>query len=357
MTPEQILKVEKSIQALREKKSKIYFFVQDTKGNAKASISYIYRMAYTLHKDGFNVVMLHEKNDYVGVSSWLGEQYMEIRHSSIEQQNLQIAPEDFIIIPELFGFVMPQIKNISCGKIVLCQAYDYMVETLQPGESWGQFGFHKCITTSEQQKEYISNVMRNTSFDIVEPYISDNFKKQTLPPKPVIAIHAREQRDSINFIKNFYLKFPQYRWVSFRDMRGLSEKEFAKTIEECFLTIWIDEVSGYGTFPLESMKMGIPVLGLVPNLVPGWMNEDNGIWVNNKNQLVDIAADYLQNWLEDNINDEIFGQMENTISSLPTEASFNETIIELFNGYVNKRAESFEEQINKFKELQENGEV
>jgi hypothetical protein len=140
-------------------------------------------------------------------------------------------------------------------------------------------------------------------------------------------------------------------------MRGLSEKEFAKTIEECFLTIWIDEVSGYGTFPLESMKMGIPVLGLVPNLVPGWMNEDNGIWVNNKNQLVDIAADYLQNWLEDNINDEIFGQMENTISSLPTEASFNETIIELFNGYVNKRAESFEEQINKFKELQENGEV
>jgi hypothetical protein len=116
-------------------------------------------------------------------------------------------------------------------------------------------------------------------------------------------------------------------------------------------------VSGYGTFPLESMKMGIPVLGLVPNLVPGWMNEDNGIWVNNKNQLVDIAADYLQNWLEDNINDEIFGQMENTISSLPTEASFNETIIELFNGYVNKRAESFEEQINKFKELQENGEV
>jgi hypothetical protein len=71
-------------------------------------------------------------------------------------------------------------------------------------------------------------------------------------------------------------------------MRGLNENEFANAIKDCFLSVWIDETSAYGTFPLESMKVGVPVLGLVPNLVPSWMNEDNGLWINNKNQIVEI---------------------------------------------------------------------
>jgi len=340
---------------LRNKNSKIFFFVQDTKGNAKASISQIYKIAYSLHKDKFNVCILHEKNDYYGVSNWLGEKYMELQHYSIENQNLEIRPEDFIVVPELFGFVMSQITKLACGKIVLCQSYDYITETLQPGESWQHFGFLKCITTSEKLKEQVSNIMRNISFDIIEPLISDNFEEQKLPPNPIIAIHTRDQRDSINFIKTFYLKFPQYRWVSFRDMRGLSEEEFAKNMNGCFLSIWIDETSSYGTFPLESMKMGIPVMGLVPNVIPSWMNEDNGLWINNKNEIVDYAADYLQNWLEDNVNEKIFVEMKKTIEQLITEEKFNQVVIETFQNYLTKRANTIEEQINKFKELQENG--
>lgn len=357
MTPEQISKVENSIKNLKEKKSKVFFFVQDTKGNAKASVSYIYRMAYALNQNGFNVVILHERSDYMGVSTWLDSKYSNLTHYSVENQNLQIAPEDFIVIPELFGFVMNQITKLPCGKIVLCQSYDYITETLEPGQNWNQLGFLKCITTSEEQKEYVSNIMRNVSFDIVEPFIPNHFVKQTLPPKPIIAIHTRDQRDSINFIKSFYLKFPQYRWVTFRDIRGLSEKELTKVLEECFVSVWIDEISSYGTFPLESMKMGIPVIGLVPNLFPKWMNEDNGVWLNNKIEMVDYVADYLQNWLEDNINEAVFDEMSKTIETLPSEETFTSKVIELFESYLSKRAESMEEQINKFKELQENGEA
>ena len=31
----------------------------------------------------------------------------------------------------------------------------------------------------------------------------------------------------MNIVKTFYLKYPQYRWITFRDMRGLSQEEFA----------------------------------------------------------------------------------------------------------------------------------
>lgn len=352
MEQEKLAKLEKSIENLKSKKSRIYFLAQDTKGNAKASVAYIYRMAKSLSDAGFNSIILHEKNDYMGVSLWLGDEYSNLPHKSIEGQNLEISPEDFIVIPELYGFVMNQITNLPCGKIVLCQAYDHMLETLQPGVTWGQVGFHKCITTSEKQKEFILNVMRGISIDVIPPYISDNFQPQKFPSKPIIAVHSREQRDTTNLIKSFYLKFPQYRWITFKDMRGLTEVEFSKALQDCFLSVWIDETSAYGTFPLESMKVGIPVLGLVPNLVPDWMNESNGLWINNKTQIVDFVADFLQNWLEDNISDEMIEGMKTTISNEKTKQEFEQLVVDTFSDYLIKRTTSFEEQLNKFQETE-----
>ena len=348
MNTEQISKIKTSIDNLKEKKSRIYFLVQDTKGNAKASIAYIYRLALTLKNNGYNAIILHEKVDYTGVSTWLGEEYMEnLPHKPIEGENLEVSPEDLIIIPELFGFVMSQLTKMPCGKIVLCQAYDHILETLQPGATWTQLGFLKCIITSDYQKDLVEGLMRNISFDILQPYISETFEKQILPPNPIIAIHSREQRESINIIKSFYIKYPQYRWVTFRDMRGLSEQEFASVLKDSFLSVWIDETSSYGTFPLESMKVGVPVIGLTPNLVPTWMNENNGVWVNNKIQILDFIADFLQNWLEDNVKQDLYTEMIKTVENLPSKTDFETKTVELFSGYINTRATSFEEQLSK----------
>jgi hypothetical protein len=352
MDQEQISKLEKSIQNMKDKTSRIYFLVQDTKGNARASVRYIYQMAMALKNNGYNAMILHEKPDYFGVSSWLGEEYMELPHSAIEGTNLAISPEDIIIIPEIYGFVMDQITKLPCGKVVLCQAYDHIFETLNPGDTWTKLGFYKCITTSDRQKEMIESMMRSVSIDVVKPYISEVFEKQTLPPKTIISVHSRDHRDTVNMIKAFYAKYPQYRWITFRDMRGLSELEFANAMKESFCSVWIDSVSGFGTFPLESFKMGIPVIGLVPNLQPEWMNENNGIWINNQNMFVDVVADYVQNWLEDNINPIIFDEMEKTISEFSDKTKFESDVTELFEKMINTRLVSFEEQLSKFETIE-----
>ena len=348
MTQEQIQKLEKSIENLENRKSRIYFMVQDTKGNAKASISQIYRMAMTLKKNGFNPIILHEKPDYTGVSNWLGEEYMnELPHKSIEGQSLEVSPEDFIIIPELYGFVMPQLSNLPCGKIVLCQAYDHVLETLQPGQTWSQLGFTKCIISTEEQKQHVSSVMKNISFDVLNPVISESFERQVLPPKPIIAIHTRDHRDTMTLIKTFYLKYPQYRWVTFRDMRGLSEKDFANAIKDCFLSVWIDPTSGFGTFPLESMKVGVPVIGKIPNMPPEWMNEDNGIWIREHNQIVDFVSDFLHNWLEDNINESLYESIKTTSEKYSDISKYETEVINLFSSYIQTRLEPFKDQLNK----------
>jgi hypothetical protein len=343
-------KVKQSIKILRDKQARIYFLVQDTKGNAKASVRLIYQMAKTLKDNGFNPIILHEKADYAGVVAWLDDEYMSIPHRAIEGQNLEISPEDFLVIPEIFGYVMDQVKQLPCAKIVLTQQYAHMLETLQPGQTWNQFGFLKCITTSSKQKEYIERVMRQISFDIIDPLISEEFTPKPTPAMPIIGVHSKEQSDAVNLIKTFYLKFPQYRWFTFRDLRGLSEKEFANSLRDCFLSIWIDDHSAFGTFPLESMKSNVPVIGKVPNLSPDWMSEENGIWVTDQTLLPDLVADYAQNWLEDNIDPLIFEKMKETVERYTDKQTFESSIVSLFDGYLTARADAFENQISKTEE-------
>jgi hypothetical protein len=343
-------KVKQSIQNLKDKNSRIYFLIQDTKGNAKASVRLIYQMAKSLLDAGFNPIILHEKKEYAGVVAWLDEEYMSIPHRAIEGQNLEIAPEDFIVVPEVFGYVMEQIKNLPCGKIVFTQNYNHIVETLQPGQNWAQYGFFKCLTTTTKQQEYIETVMRQSSFDIIKPLITDSFYPKNVPPMPIIGVHTKNQEDTINIIKTFYLKFPQYRWFTFRDLRGLSEKEFSNSLRDCFVSVWIDDESGFGTFPLESMASGVPVIGKVPNIQPEWMNDDNGVWLTNKTLICDFIADYIQNWLEDNIKTELYEHMKKTVENYTNKQEFDSKVISLFENYLSIRAESFEQQISKTEE-------
>jgi len=354
MELEKIQKLELSLENLKNKKSRIYFLVQDTKGNPKAGIKYIYDIALTLKNDGYNVIIIHETKDYSGVSEWMGEEYMKIEHQPIENQNLGISPEDFIIIPELYAHVMEQLKNFPCGKIVLCQSYDYMLETLPPGFTWANYGFLKSITTSETQKKYINEVIKNVTVDIIEPVIDQNFSKKEKPSKPIISIHTRDPRSTSKVIKTFYLKYPQYRWITFRDMRGIKVEDFAKFLKESYVSVWVDNESGFGTFPIESMKSNTPVIGKVPNMKPSWMTEDNGIWTYQENEIVDIIANYTQNWLEDNISETLYDNMQKTASEYSDYDKFKNKVLEIFSEYFKVRTDMFSAQLEKIKITEEN---
>ena len=349
MDQERIIKIEQSIKNLSEKKSRILFLTQDTKGNARASIRHIYEMALTLKNNGFNPIILHDSNDYKGVAEWLGEEYMELPHQSIESQNLQISPEDFIVVPELYGHVLEQLGNITAGKIILCQAYDHILETLQPGATWNQYGFSKCITTTESQKEYISEIMKSVSIDVVQPTISNVFSKKEKPAKPFISVHTRDQRDTMKLIKTFYLKFPQFRWITFRDMRGLTQVEFSEALKESFLSVWVDDTGAFGTYPLESMACGTPVIGKVPNMKPEWMNDKNGIWTYDLNSLVNIVAEFTQNWLEDNIAEQLYDSGYETAQQYQNMESFEKDVVLRFTEYLGIRHDNFQTQLDKLK--------
>tara|TARA_R110002110_G_scaffold2253_3_gene10211 strand:+ start:9989 stop:11047 length:1059 start_codon:yes stop_codon:yes gene_type:complete len=343
-------KLQENVDKLNNKGFGIYFFTMDTKGNATASVANIYEIAKILIENGYNAQILHEKNDYTSVETWLGEEYSSLPHCSIEKGELSVGPADFLVIPELFGHVAEQTAQLGCKKIILCQSYDYMFEFLEPGKRWTDFGITDCIAITDQIGEIVKKNFKTVNVDIIPLSIPEYFNKPTEPKKPIIAIHTREQRDAAKTIKSFYLQFPQYKWITFRDLRGLSRKEFANVLKECCCAIWIDDISGFGTFPVEAMKCGTPVIGKVPNLIPEWLTEDNGMWTYEGHRLPEFAVNFIESWLEDSIPNEITKAMEPIESKYKREDQVTK-VLEVFEKYVKGRKEGME---NHIKELAHN---
>jgi hypothetical protein len=105
-------------------------------------------------------------------------------------------------------------------------------------------------------------------------------------------------------------------------MSGMSREKFAEELRESFLSVWVDEISGFGTFPIESMKCDTPVIGKIPRMVPEWMGttddkgnvtlKENGIWTGNINALPDIVATMVGLFLESGIPPNVTSSMSET---------------------------------------------
>ena len=336
---EQLEKIKESIEKIENKNFGIYFFTIDTKGNPTAGVATIYEHVKKLRELGYNANILHDKNDYklredeegLGIAEWLGEEYANLPHVSIESQKLQVGPSDFVVIPEAFASIIKQTVSFPCKRIVFLQSYEYIFEMLEIGEGWEQFGITDVITTNKSLSEYAQSVFRGLRTDIIPVGIPEYFKNSTEPKIPTIAMSARDKRELLKIVKIFYQKYPHYRFVTFRDMSGLPREMFAKELSKSFVSVWIDELSSFGTFPLESMRTKTPVIGKIPRMVPEWMGSvdqkgnlnlnDNGIWTPNLNSIPDIIATMVGLYLEDAIPENILNGMSEWGNKYSTEES------------------------------------
>ena len=333
--------LEKTLFTLKNNEHVIYFLIYDTKNNARASVKHIYDLALILKENGSNVKMLSEDKTYQGVSSWLGDKYDSLEVLSIKEDQVHIKLEDILVIPEYYSNVLEQLANVRCNKVMLVQQKEFMFETLPIGSKWTDFGFDKVITTTEAAKKYILEYFPNSLVFIIPPIIEDIFSPSTQPLKPYVAISCRNRSTNRKLISQFYLKFPQLRWVTFRDMVQMTYNDFAGALKECMVSLWVDDESTFGTFPLESMKCGVPVVGKIPDTEPDFLSE-NGMWTYDEDKLVDILGTYILAWLEGvELNEEVKTRMKETL--LPYDKSITQNnILSIFSSLTNKRIESIE---------------
>ena len=356
------------IEKLESKDFGIYFFTLDTKGNPVAGIANIYEHVKVLNQLGYRAYILHEKNDYKkfgnedenGLADWLGEEYANLPHMSIESGALNVGPQDFLIIPEAFSTVMQQkeVRSLPCKKIVFSQSPEYIFELLPLGRRWTDFGFNDVITTSEKQGEYLKTLFPSINTHVVPVAISSLFKPSNKPKLPIVTIHARNQSDVTKITKAFYLQYPIYKWLTFKELRGLSKAQFADELSKSCLAVWVDDVAGFGTFPLEAIECDTPVIAKIPNMVPEWMEEldsdgqsvlkYNGLWTNSSVNIPELISTYMKVWLEDSVPQELLDGMSE-IKGVYSEQNQVKKIEEVYNSLVQSRADEFKNIIDSLK--------
>lgn len=352
----QVSQLKEVIGNLENKNFRMYFFTLDTKGNPTAGIANIYEHVKMLNELGYNACILHEKNDYKlrgdengnGVGDWLGEEYAQLPHASIEGQELLITPSDFIIIPEIFSNIMEQVKSFPCKKIVFSQSYDYLLELLPVGKRWDfDYGFNDVITTSKKQASYVKSLFPSIKTHVVPISIPSYFKPTEKPKTPVVAILTRNAGEASKLAKSFYLQYPIYKWVTFKELRGLSRENFATQLEKCCLAVWIDDQAGFGTFPLEAIECNTPVIGKMPNMIPEWMEtveengeisvKNNGVWTNTTLNISELIATYLKIWLEDSVPSDLLEAMAETRGQYSVENQ-KQTLEDVYSAIFENRA-------------------
>ena len=94
------------------------------------------------------------------------------------------------------------------------------------------------------------------------------------------------------------------------------------------------------------MRCGNIVIGKIPEIVPEWMQDDegiinNGFWSYDRQSLPDILAKVIASWMQDEIPQELIKSVDETNKKY-TQETWNVNVLNTINTYI-------EERINEFK--------
>lgn len=312
-----VKKIEDAINSIENKTFNVMFFVIDSKGAPTGSLAYIYKTAKHLKDNGYNVKMLHAESDFEGVDSWLGKEYSSLPHYNIEKDSVATGPGDFLFIPEIYANVMSKTKELPCKRVALLQNFGYLTEVIPMGVSWDDLKIRDCITTSDSLKEKINIVFPDVNVKVVHPSIPEYFFNHGAEKKLMINVVSKNQSEINSIIKPFFWKYPQYKWVAFRNVANLPRTEFADALREGFATLWCDTTTDFGYSALEAMASGSLVIGKVPENEPEWMKDenlrDNGIWFYNNFEAQEAIATAIQSFITESIPSSVYNSMKATV--------------------------------------------
>ena len=347
--------LENELKKYEDKSFNVYFFTLDSKGNPSATIRYTYQLALSLSKRGYKVTMLHQEKQFVGVAGWLGEQYAALPHKNVETENVEITHADFLFIPEIYANVMSQTKNLPCKRIVLLTNMNYLTEVIPVGVTWFDMGMDECVTTTNYNKNAIEDYFPGVKTHIVSPRIPSMFRKSDKPQDLVINFVVKDPTNINKVMKPFFWKYPIYKWISFRDIRGLPQENFADALREAAITIVIDDDTNFGTSIIEAANSGSLVLAKVPDIITDWMVDENKnlnkgvIWFDDLRNTPNLIASVVRTWLLDKVPQELYDEADK-LKGLYTAQRQEGEIEEVFvNDLFEGRRKSMKEAVEQFK--------
>ena len=269
----------------------------------------------------------------------------------VQAQPLAVSPEDLLIIPEGFPDVMQKTMQTACKRVVLAQSWFYVLNAMQPGQTWQHFGIQDVISVSDAITEYLGSVMPGLRVKNIKQGINRELFK--VPEKmssktPVVVYSANRGQENkaktINLIKTFYMFYPHLRWVRFVELANMSREEFAERLSSSAFALYTDDIAGFGTLPLEAMACGTHVVGWASFGGKEYMNENNGFWTNNGDifQTAEVLGVAMDKWLNGELdNSTVQETYEETLSHYTVEGERSQ-FLNIINEYKKERINELE---------------
>jgi glycosyltransferase involved in cell wall biosynthesis len=271
--------------------------------------------------------------------------------TKVQAQPLAVSPEDLLIIPEGFPDVMQKTMQTACKRVVLAQSWFYVLNAMQPGQTWQHFGIQDVISVSDAITEYLGSVMPGLRVKNIKQGISRELFK--VPEKmsskaPVVVYSANRGQENklktINLIKTFYMFYPHLRWVRFVELANMSREEFAERLSSSAFALYTDDIAGFGTLPLEAMACGTHVVGWASFGGKEYMSENNGFWTNNGDifQTAEVLGVAMDKWLNGELdNSTVQETYEETLSHYTVEGERSQ-FLNIINEYKKERINELE---------------
>jgi glycosyltransferase involved in cell wall biosynthesis len=131
-------------------------------------------------------------------------------------------------------------------------------------------------------------------------------------------------------------------------MVQMTYEEFGDALKECMVSVWVDNESTFGTFPLESMKCGVPIIGKIPDTDPDWLS-DNGFWTYDGNKVVELLGTFILAWLDGvGLEEEVKEKMKSAYSPY-TKENHNIATLSIFKTIISQRIDGIKTSIEKIK--------
>ena len=291
--------------------------------------------------EGINIIPLGDKEITFGDKD----------RTKVKAQPLAVSPEDMLIIPEGFPDVMHKTVQVACKRIILAQSWFYVLNAMQPGQTWQHFGIQDVISVSDAISEYLNSVMPGLKIKGMKQGIDR--KSFSVPKKmsdkfPMVAFSCNRgpenKAKTYNIIKTFYAFYPHLRWVRFVELANMSKEVFAERLSSCAFALYTDDIAGFGTLPLEAMACGTHVVGWASFGGKEYMNENNGFWTNNGEifQTAEVLGVAVDKWLNGELDrPEVQDTYEQTLTKY-TVAGETEQFLNIINEYKNERIHELE---------------
>lgn len=271
---------------------KIFYFIPNM-SSPSGGMGVLMKQAKILHDNNYDVSFLYYNTNGIEFNpTWMDFSIDGIKKISIKNilTDIDFKSEDLLIIPEGFGELIKETKDLVCKRVVLAQSWIYILNSMQEPFNWSTYGIRDVISISDGITEYIYDIMDYLEVYQYKQSINHNIFKPSDNKEILICFSANrgsENRDKTISTINIFKRLSKYsNRINFVELKGYSREEFAKILGKSSICLYTDEIAGFGTLPLEAMACNTHVVGFWNMGNEEYINDDNGFWVDN--------GDYIQ---------------------------------------------------------------